>query len=265
MPPTILAIACVRDESVHMRRLIEGLRDDGLDLAILDNGSTDGTREIAETYLGAGVDRILDLPWTGAFSLSEQLRAKSTLVADIRHDWVVHVDADEWLQSPAPAQTLAEGIAEADAAGANCVNFEEFVFLPRPDADHVHDTYAGEMRDYYYFRPRHPRLLRAWKREAGLTNLASGGHMLRGGAVLRHDVDFILRHYIALSEAHGRAKYVGRVFADEDIARGWHGKRRAIVPDTLRFRQNPALRTLPTPESRDFDRSAPIRQHFWEW
>ncbi|TFL16931.1 glycosyltransferase [Jannaschia formosa] len=265
MTPTILAIACVRNEALHMRRLIEGLRDDGIALTILDNGSTDGTREIAECYLGSGVVRIADLPWTGAFSLSEQLRAKSALVAEAREDWIVHIDADEWLHPPEPGRTLAQGIAEADARGANCVNFEEFVFLPRPGRDHAHEGYAGEMRDYYYFRPRHPRLVRAWKRTAGLTNLATGGHTLRGGAVRRHATDFVLRHYIALSEAHARGKYLGRVFADEDLARGWHARRRGITAELLSFRDSPTLRTLPTPASRDFDRSEPSRRHFWEW
>jgi len=60
-------------------------------------------------------------------------------------------------------------------------------------------------------------------------------------------------------------KYLGRQFAPEDLAKGWHGNRATISAENLRVAERPELRRLPYPSSRAFDTSAPVRTHFWEW
>lgn len=265
MPLSALAIVAIRNEAVHLRRLLDQLVSDGLEVAVIDNGSTDGSREIAAQFLGDGVVELTDQPWTGAFSLSDQLRIKAAVIQASRHDWIVHVDADEWLQSPTPGQRLIDGLAEADAAGANCVNFEEFDFVPMPGEDFESGDYIAGMRNYYFFQPHYPRLMRAWKRDAELNNLENGGHMLHGADVRKFDTDFILRHYLALSETHAAQKYVGRCFSEEDRQRGWHGNRIGLTPQQMSIRPSAAIKTLPSPASRVFDRSLPQKLHFWDW
>lgn len=260
-----LAVIAVRNEASHLTRQLQQLAADGLEIAVLDNGSTDGSRDIAQQALGGAVTQLVDLPWTGAFSLSDQLRAKATLIEASKHDWILHVDADEWLQSRTPGQRLLKGLAEAEAAGANCVNFDEFVFVPLPGEDFTGTNYTQQMRHYYFFQPKYPRLMRAWKRTDNLSSLSTGGHELKGSKVRKFKTDFILRHYIALSEAHAAQKYVGRSFADEDRQRGWHGNRLGLTQAQLCIRSMDPIRQLPEPGSRDFDRSNPQKLHFWDW
>lgn len=268
MMVSALAVLCARNERVHIRRCIGDLIEAGLDVHVIDHGSTDGTREIAAEFKGHGVVGIEDLAWDGSFSLSEQLRAKRQAYERSRHDWVVHVDADEWLCVPASAGIgrLIDAISRAHAEGFDCINFRELAFVAKGDANYAHEDYASRMRDYYLFEPTYPRLIRAMRRDSGIDTLASGGHVPSAGDVRRWPHDLILRHYIALSAEHVRAKYLSRTFSAEDIARGWHRRRLAIDPAKLVVRESAFLRTLPAPCAHDsYDLSCPAPAHFWEW
>jgi hypothetical protein len=261
-----LAVLCFRNERVHIRRCLSDLISSGLDVAAIDHGSRDGSHEAAAEFLGRGLVRLERMPWTGSFSLSEQLRAKRQMIAvAVDYDWIVHVDADEKLCAPRPGQSLLDGMREADACGANCINFHELVFVPLSGEDFLVDDYADRMRAYYFFQPRYPRLKRAWKRSADLDNSASGGHALAGAHLRLHEQDFILRHYIALSEAHARTKYVGRAFSEEDVSRGWHRNRLDIRADALRVKPCRFLKHLRHAGDSDFDLSDPAKTHFWQW
>jgi glycosyltransferase involved in cell wall biosynthesis len=260
----VLAIVCMRNEALHAARCIGDCIRSGLDVWVIDNESSDGTREIAERFKGQGVIGISSLAWTGAFSLSDQLRAKGEIIERSAHDWIVHADADEWLASPVERQTLREGIAAADADGFNCINFNELVFVPPRGYNFCQPDYASRMDMYYFFQPHYPRLNRAWKKADLLDNSHFGGHVLAGD-VRRFPTDFILRHYIALSELHAHSKYIGRVFSPEDLSKRWHGNRLAIIPESLRVRPHPGLKKLAHPLSNDFDLSTPMTKHYWEW
>ena len=85
------------------------------------------------------------------------------------------------------------------------------------------------------------------------------------GPIKKFDTDFIIRHYITLSEAHAARKYVGRKFPEEEIRRGWHHKRLDLKESQLSVTANHALKYLATADTRIFDLSAPVKKHFWEW
>jgi glycosyltransferase involved in cell wall biosynthesis len=260
-----VAILCTRNEAIHIRRCLESLVGEGLEVILIDNDSTDQTRSIAAEFFGRGLLSIERLPWRGAFCLSDQLARKATLVNHASHDWIVHVDADEWLSSPRTGQSLAEGIAAADAAGANCINFDEFVFAPIPGQNFGSDDYHKKMLGYYFFQPTYPRLLRAWKRSAGLNNERFGGHSLSGSDVRRFEHDFILRHYIVLGKEQAESKYVGRPFSVEDQAKGWHGNRVIITEDKLVLPRAASLTWLSEWGSKAFVKEPIKTRHFWEW
>ncbi len=165
-----VAILCTRNEQLHIRRSLASLVDDGLDVVMIDNDSSDLTRDYAAEFFGRGLLSIERLPWKGAFSLSEQLASKAALIKHMPHDWILHVDADEWLSSPNPDQSLIQGLAAADETGANCINFDEFVFAPPRGENTTVDDYHRHLLTYYFFQPVYPRLLRAWRKDAGLDN-----------------------------------------------------------------------------------------------
>ncbi len=261
----ILAVICVRNEEIHIRRCLDALVNDGIDVILIDNDSEDRTIDIARDYLGHGLLSIGRQPWHGAFDLSEQLAMKRAIIENADHDWVIHADADEWLR-PWPAETsLANAIRQVDAEGFNCIDFDEMVFVPKAEDDFAHDGYVREMTNYYFFRPSSPRLMRAWQRDLDADSHSSGGHLIRAANLRLCPRNFIMRHYIALSSAHAMKKYVGRRYAHADLAKGWHARRRRIAPSDLAFAQSSYIKQLPRWDSQDFDRTAPAPTHFWEW
>jgi hypothetical protein len=267
----ILAVVATRNEALHLQRCIDCLLENGFEVALIDHGSTDGTREIAETYLGNGLLQIDEIPWEGSFSLEKQLVAKAKIFERSSHQWVAHFDADEWPMPSAAFPRLFDMASDAHSRGYNVINFNELVFIPEPGQDYSHVDYAARMLSYYFFQPTYPRLQRLWRRESMLSSLEHGGHILSGCAVNLYPVDAALRHYIVLSQENALAKYVGRIFADTDLRRGWHQNRITITEAKIRsFFQSYStyseqIKVLQDPLSRDFDMSSPQKEHFWEW
>lgn len=260
----VVAIICARNEEIHIRSALTDVINEGLDVVLIDHDSVDRTVATAREFIGRGLLGIERLPWTGRFSLVEQLEAKRRLADAVDHDWVVHVDADEWLSAPDSGQTLRDGLTAAHAAGYNCVNFNEFVFLPRPGEDLFREDYRRRVTRYYFFQPSYPRLMRAWKNRVGLENGMHGGHVL-SGPVRLFPRDFPLRHYISLSEPHAEQKYLNRRFDDAEIAHGWHRNRVSATKETLRFPDDDRMRILPHWSSKQYDVSEPLSEHFWDW
>jgi glycosyltransferase involved in cell wall biosynthesis len=267
----ILAIVAARNEVLHISRCIRQLVEQGVEVILIDHSSSDGTREAAEYFLGNGLHQILDMAWEGYFSLEQQLLAKKRVVDSSRHDWIAHFDVDEWPSPPPPIRTLREMADIAAVHRFDAINFNEFVFLPLPGENHEYPGYETRMRDYYFFEPSYPRLQRMWRREASLSNTKFGGHRVTGRFVRQFPMDGNLRHYIALSEEDAIRKYSARRFAVSEIKRGWHANRLEVTAEKIRgyFRSNSRddipMKTLPSPMSREFDRTTPQKLHFWDW
>ena len=258
------AVLCVRNEEVHIRSALADLIAEGLDVVLIDHGSGDATVPIAGEFIGRGLLGIERLPWVGRFSLVKQLEAKWRVIDQLDHDWIVHVDADEWLGSPEPGQNLLDGLRAADAAGYNCVHFNEYVFVPRPGENLYGEDYRRRSTRYYFYRPEYPFLQRAWKNRAGLDNRERAGHFL-SGPVRMSPRDFHLRHYIFLSAAHARRKYLSRRFDQREVEQLWHHDRISATTESLRFPDDERMKFLPHWSSKQFDEGEPLTQHYWEW
>jgi glycosyltransferase involved in cell wall biosynthesis len=261
-----VAIVTARNEAIHIVSALAALIAEGLEVILIDHESTDETVALARLFLGRGLLGIERLPWTGRFSLVEQLEAKERVIEQLDCDWIVHADADERLTSPVPGQTLIEGLRAADQGAFNAVHFSEFVFVPRRGEDLYRQDYRRYATRYYFYRPTYPYLQRAWKHRDGLSNREYAGHLLTG-TVRQYPLDFRLRHYIVLSEEHAVRKYVGRPFSDAELARGFHYDRVGLTADALRFPADdaPKMRTLPDWTLGPFDTSEPVTDHFWRW
>jgi glycosyltransferase involved in cell wall biosynthesis len=259
-----VAIVCARNEEHHIRSALRDLIDEGLDVVLIDHASSDRTVAIARQFLGRGLLSIEGLAWTGRFSLTAQLEAKSRAIERLDHDWIVHVDADEWLSGPDEGQTLIQGLREADAAGYNAINFNGYIFVPRPGENLEGTDFRRHSTRYYFFQPRYPFLVRAWKNGAGLDNRDFGGHLLSGNARL-YPRNFPMRHYIFLSEAGAERKYLDRVFDEAEVARGWHRNKLRATKESLRFPNDDHMFILPHWSSKQFDASTPFKEHYWEW
>ncbi|MEZ0251092.1 MAG: glycosyltransferase family 2 protein [Methylobacteriaceae bacterium] len=264
--PKICAIIGVRNEARYLPNLIRHLKSQGLEIAVVDNGSTDGSRELFEAERGGHLVAMRDLPWTGAFSLSAQLQAKAEVELRLKHDWILHLDADEIMHSREPGLRLVDVAQQATEDGCNVVNFEEFVFLPEPDHDGSQEGAHRHILRYYYFAPRRPRLMRLYRRGQGLDNRAGGGHSVKGNPIIFGE-DQVLRHYIALDQEHVTSKYLNRVFEDKELTRGWHKNRVGLTEEQLDLAAIPRddLEYLTDYDSRKMNRSRPRMGHFWHW
>jgi glycosyltransferase involved in cell wall biosynthesis len=262
----ILAVLCIRNEESHLCHSLKNLIAEGIDVHLIDNDSTDSSLAIASQFLGRGLLAIDRLAWRGSFSLSDQLGMKRAIIAARQgYDWIIHVDADEWLCPSPEFLSLREAIAAADAGGFNCINFHEIAFIPLPGENFVGIDYTRLMNHYYFFQPTYPRLLRAWKKCDGLSWGNSGGHQLIGSDLRRFPKDLFLRHYIALSEGYVRQKYIGRQFSEEDLKLGWHFNRLNLTEEMLSLRRSPSVCKMTDTSLNVFDLSHPKTKHFWHW
>ncbi len=260
------AVVAVRNERRHVDGLLRRLIGDGLDVVVIDHASTDGSGEIAKRWQGHGVLWVEQRPFDGVFRLEEVLQWKDEAYAKLDHEWLVHVDADEWLQSPRDGERLIDLIQRADASGANVVNFDEFTFVP--DIELLAGTDPREVfTTYYHFAPFSPRLMRMWRQGAGLSGIPGAGHVLSGSDIHLFGEAGILRHYPVLSTDGKGIKYLDRVFPEEEVRRNWHSNRIGLRAEDFVIRETPSLRRLVRWSSRDFDRSAPVKWHYWqkEW
>lgn len=233
----VVALMTVRNEELYLERCIRHLQSQGVEACIIDNGSIDGTRAIAESYLGRGVMRIEDLPFTGQFELARILRNEERLAGEIDADWFMHHDADEIREAPRGFATLVDGVVAADRQGYNAINFDEFVFVPTgEDEDYERSDYVAAMKHYYFFEPAPMRRLNLWKNTGQPVDLVSkGGHVVRFANRRVFPQSFVMRHYIVLSKAHAIRKYGDRRFSATEVGKGWHSTRATFSELGLRF------------------------------
>jgi glycosyltransferase involved in cell wall biosynthesis len=256
----IVAILCVRNGELYLRRCLDHLSAQGVDTCVIDNDSTDGSLAIAESCRGRGVVRIEHLPFDGVFRFTDILRRKEALARELEADWLMHCDVDEIRQAPSPWSTLAEGIAEVDRQGFNAINFDEFVFLPAGEERFEGADFVAEMRHYYYFHPAEGHRINAWKNIGPVDLVTHSGHRVEFPGRRVYPESFILRHYVALSRVHALAKYATRVHDADRIRRtSWNAPRVAFRPAHLRLPERSELTEYRGDDV--WDRSRPWTHH----
>lgn len=224
-PARVIALLCARNEERFIGNCLAHLIGQGVQVYLLNHGSTDRTVEIAERWLERGLIAVENLPDHETFSLHAQLSRKEELAATLEADWFMHVDADEIHLPPRSDLTLAEALGAVGAAGYNAVNFMEFTFVPtRESPDHDHPKYRDTMRWGYPFLPQCPWAMRAWQRQPTRVGLVpSGGHRLQFPGLRLCPEFFLMKHYQFLSVSHAIWKYGQRRHDPVELATGLHG------------------------------------------
>ena len=268
----IAAVICVRDDHQYLEGCLSHLIRNGVSYAIIDNGLSDESLELlARPHIRKNLVAFARLPFTGVSDLERRLEMKEEVIGGLGADWIIHLDADEVMESYREGESLADAIARIDSEGWNVVNFEEYVFLP-VDQPYRPGPEPQPLCCYYPFAlTGAPRLMRARKKSAALSMLSppgvsvGAGHLLFGPEVKIAPEWFALRHYIVRDQDHAYAKYTTRTFAPAALAKGWHSNRVGFPAQAFTFPAAGALRRLPHPLSRAFDRSEPKTTHYWQW
>lgn len=254
-----------RNEASYLANALTHLAENDIRFVLIDNGSDDGSRAIAErAEFKPYRKQLVDLPYEGQFNLTRLLALQHELAAQTNAEWLLGCAPDEIMHSDRDGETLRAAISRLADQGANAINFDEFVFLPI-EADYAPQAGSIQpMRHYYFFEPHTPRLMRAYQKRAGLSLLASGGHTLKGAEVLLAGEHLALRHYIFRDQDHAYAKYAERRFAAADLARGWHHNRARQDPRRFAFPLCGMLERMTDPGARLLSKHRPWMRHYWE-
>ena len=261
----IVALIAAYNEARFIGGCLDHLHEQGVETYLCDNGSTDGTADIAASRLGRGLLHIEHLPRDGTFRWQDILHRKEQLAAELDADWFVHLDPDEIALPDAGHPTLRDAFAAVDAEGCNAVEFAEFTFVPtRETPDHDRADFRRTMIWYYPFASTPLHLLRAWKRQPQRVDLAStGGHTVAFPDRRPSHRRFRLRHYLFLGLQHAREKYEQRRYDSRETRRGWHGWRPTLRVGTLRLPSQNELRVARTDD--ELDPSSPRTEHCVTW
>jgi glycosyltransferase involved in cell wall biosynthesis len=261
----VIALLTTYNERRFIESCLGHLHRQGIEVYLIDNGSTDATVELAKPWLDRNLIGIESFPrgeghvydWRGL------LRRKEELARELDADWFIHLDADEIRLPPAGEGTLAGALGAAEREGFNAVNFIEFTFIPTlEEPDHDHRGFQRTMRTYYPFAPAFPHQLKAWKRTEAAELAWSGGHRVRFPGLRMYPTSFPLKHYLFLSVPHAIEKYVERKFAPDEVELGWHGWRATIAAEDIRLPSESELRL--TRSDADLDPAEPRTRHCLE-
>lgn len=105
-PKKLSVCMIARNEAENLPRALESIRRIADEIVVVDTGSSDDTAAVAES-LGA---RVVSSEWQDDFS-----QARNVSLANAEGEWVLCLDADEYVPPEAEAKILAAISNEADA------------------------------------------------------------------------------------------------------------------------------------------------------
>lgn len=99
MKPFISACLIVKNEEDMLRRCLESLQGGVDEIVIVDTGSTDKTKEIAQEF----TDEVYDFEWTNDFA-----EARNFAASKASGEWIIAIDADECVDAESFAAAIQE-------------------------------------------------------------------------------------------------------------------------------------------------------------
>jgi hypothetical protein len=228
-----LAIMATYNEADIVAESVQDLLEQGCDVAVMDNWSTDRTWDIlCDLASRAGpdvaIERFPDRVRPAFGEWRAILARKAELARMHPGRWILHVDADEFRRAPFPGLTLAEGLAVAGGAGATRVGFTLVNFRPTRGLQRRTRSVRSRLRHFEFGdRPGHYLQSKAWLQGAEPVDLASsGGHRADFPGARDFGYKFLLQHYPIRSTAHGARKVLrdrqARWSPHELNVLGWH-------------------------------------------
>jgi glycosyltransferase involved in cell wall biosynthesis len=260
----LVAIMIVRNEEACLPRCLEHLNEQGLTAAVIDNGSTDRTREILASFSPHVVTRVDHAPFDGVFRWKDLLTQAHAMRQGLDADWVHVNSADEICNSDRSGERLVDAVARIASAGYTAINYDEFVFVPTTEQPHAEGVgFDHVIRDYYFYEPMPLRQMRTCKNVPDVSNVEAGAHRLSGQGIHLYPHNLPLRHYIALNAAQFKRKYENRRFPPDELVRGWH-ENRVNIAAAFRLPSPHRLKHLVGDDLSALDRSERWTRHFWE-
>jgi glycosyltransferase involved in cell wall biosynthesis len=227
--PRCLAILSTFDDADIISALLREIHAEGFDIAVIDDGSTDGTYdELLRAHEHGIVTRLERREPSPHYRWASILERKTHIAMQAQdYDWVFHWDSDELRESPWPHLSLREGLACVEAMGFNAVDHVVLQFRP------IGDGFGAGIcpREFFEFcefgkSPGHRVQIRGFKPQGNrrIQLASSGGHEAQFEGRRVFPLKFLLKHYPLRSPAQARRKVAERRQrgAAEARERRWH-------------------------------------------
>jgi len=190
----IVGMLSTYNEEDFVENVIKHLLNQGLELVILDNGSTDNTFEICKKFVNKGVLKLEQFQ-SNTYQWAIILIKLYDMALIQSPDWVIRSDSDELLESGVNNLTLKEAILEADSQGFNLIQFDEAHFF-MTDKDNENANSVKERMIYYSWVSDF--MYRCWKYFPGIRVEDKGGHLPVFPPDQKYKIfprNFVIRHY----------------------------------------------------------------------
>jgi hypothetical protein len=206
---------------------LDHLLQQGVQVHLLENWSTDGTHSIAAAREERGV-RIERFPPEGRsdhYHIGAILQRKEELAKELGADWFIHADVDEIREGPFPGGAIRDALYHAGQGGFNCVDSTLLEFRPVDDSFPA----GGDLRSHFRFwqpgtHPAHFVQCKIWRKMSAAVDLtSSGGHDISFPGRRIYPFHFLLRHYPFRSTQQAARKLFEdrKVDPDERRLKGW--------------------------------------------
>ena len=236
----IVAFMTAYNEGDIIFNTISRLINEGVEVYLIDNWSTDNTLDLVEPLLGKGLIGIERFPSegeTGSYDWHRLLKRVEALSATITANWFIHHDADEVRESPWPEWKLRDSVRFVDYLGFNAIDHTVIDFRPIDNSFAPHTDFWNHFKHFEFGRRTgHFQQIKAWKNLGLEITLAdTGGHNVDFAGRKVFPYKFLLRHYPVRSQRHGERKILverkARYNHTERTQLGWHGHYDTIQDD----------------------------------
>lgn len=226
----IAAVINVFNEIDILSEVVEHLVRQGVEVHLVDNWSTDGSFELAQSLKENGLcHRVLRYPESPSneYEWAKLLHHTSSYAASLDADWIIHHDADEIRSCPWDGVTLAEALTHVDNLGYNAVDFTVLNFRYLLSDKNQKAPYEMSLNWFEFGRrPGHFMQIKAWKNSGYSVDLeTSGGHEAIFESRRVYPLKFLLKHYPLRYPSQACRKVFNERFPrieDERVQRGWH-------------------------------------------
>jgi len=206
----VAAMLNVYNERDIIEPVARYLRNQQIQVHVIDNWSNDGTSEILARLHEEGVcHNVLRFPEqdTQEYNWRALLEHTAQYASRLDCDWAIHYDADEFRSGPWPNATLAEAITLVDHLGYSAVDFTLLNFVFTDDESPA--AFSPERFKFFDFgrHPAHLQQVKAWKNTGQIVDLASsGGHIANFSGMRVFPLKFLTKHYPLRSVTHASTK-----------------------------------------------------------
>lgn len=227
------------DEDIILESVMK-LIESGIDIYILDNGTTDNSIEKIKHLVGRG---IIDIEYfltiengRHTFKLWDILKKFEEISNKLNYDWYLISDADEIKYSPWNSLCLREAIDKVDYLGYNLINFKLFNFR-LSDNIVIFNDFETSLISYSSEDNQSSIQLKCWKKSDYVDLKKYGGHIVSRENPSVFPLRFINKHYPIRTIEQGKKKlFKERMdrYSPTELAMGWHSHYSDLNLDSLK-------------------------------